>query len=534
MPVSPPAGVSLGLLWAERIVPLLPWVLPPVLGAVIGYVTNAIAIRMLFRPLKEIRLLGVRLPLTPGVIPRQRLQLADNIGQMVSRELLDEQSVRRHLSSAGFQDRIQVNIERFLGDLLSSPLAKLRLENRELLFSSLETFLSDGLHGFFSSRSFIHGVRTILARLVSGLADRRLEDVLGSAPISSFVRDRLLPALAAPDTRRRIGQSVRRWLEERSGSGESLGTIVPPELVSTVAQIARALMPSLFDAAFQWLGEDATREELNTRGKRLLREVLERLNVLQRFLISAGQFDRTLESRMPRIIDDAMAELRDYAYRPETMDRLQAVIFDGLERWRSRPPGAKQGIVNPEAAGAAVERMLAGLEDPAVRTRLTAGLERLLSRQGRRTLREILSRTLHLQEQDVVEFSATHVLEYLSRRETAKAIAAEVVGFSQRFVEENQDKTLGELLHVGAQLQERATAALTGQLIRIVDNRLPALIESFDVHELVVAKINNLDVGQVEKLLMIVIARHLKWINVFGALLGALIGFSQMILRLVT
>ena len=49
---------------------LLPWILPPVLGAIIGYVTNAIAIRMLFRPFNEIRVLGLRLPFTPGLIPR--------------------------------------------------------------------------------------------------------------------------------------------------------------------------------------------------------------------------------------------------------------------------------------------------------------------------------------------------------------------------------------------------------------------------------------------------------------------------------
>jgi uncharacterized membrane protein YheB (UPF0754 family) len=532
--VSGAEGLIAGAVWTQRIVPLLPWVLPPLLGAVIGYVTNAIAIRMLFRPLKEIRVLGVRLPLTPGVIPRQRYQLADNIAQMVSRELLDEESVRRQLTSAGFQDRIQVNIEQFLDDLLAKPLKGLRFENRELLFASIETFLSEGLYGFFSSKSFIHGVRTILGRVVGTLAGKRIDELLGSAPVESFVRDRILPALAEPDTRRRLGQSVRRWLEERAADGKAIGTVVPPELVKTAAGVFRALMPSLFDAAFRWLAEEETRAQLNERGKRLLRQVLERLNLLQRFLISAGQFDRTLESRMPQIIDDALAELRDYAYRSETMDQLQGVIADGLQRWRSRPSQGAFGPVNPAGAGAAVERLLQSLEDPAVRERAASGLERFFSKQGQRTVGELLSRTLRLQEQDVVEFSATHVLNYLSRRETTKAIAAEIVAFSRRFVEENQERTLGELLHVGPQFQEKVSTVLTGQLLRIVDARLPALIESFDVRELVVQKINNLDVAQVEKLLMIVIAKHLKWINIFGALLGAIIGFSQMVLRVVT
>jgi uncharacterized membrane protein YheB (UPF0754 family) len=518
---------------AARIVALLPWLLPPVLGAVIGYVTNAIAIRMLFRPLREIRVLGVRLPLTPGVIPRQRLQLADNIGQMVARELLDEQTVHRQLTSAGFQDRIRVNIEQFLSDLLASPLSRLRLEDRELLVSSVETFLEEALYGFFSSRSFIHGVRTIVGRLVGSLSGKRLEELLGSARLAGFLRDRLLPALGQPDVRRRLAHFLKRWLEERAAEERPIGSVVPAEAVHVAVRILRALMPSLFDAVFRWLDEEGTREELTVRGKRLLRQVLERLNLLQRFLISAGQFDRTLENRMPKIIEDALEELRDYAYRPETMDSLEKVVEEGLDRWRSTPSRRALGSLGPETAATAVERLLQGLEDPAIRERLASGIERLLSRQGRRTVGELLSRTLRVQEQEIVDFSTTQVLGYLSRRETSRAIAAEVVAFSKRFVEENQERTLRELFHVGPELQQKTGAILTAQLLRIVDARLPALIESFDVRELVVQKINNLDVAQVEKLLMMVIARHLKWINIFGALLGAIIGFSQMVLRLV-
>ena len=72
---------------------VLPWILPVVLGAVIGYITNAIAIKMLFRPLSEKRFLGIRIPFTPGIIPKQRYQLSDNIGEMVSNELITEEAL---------------------------------------------------------------------------------------------------------------------------------------------------------------------------------------------------------------------------------------------------------------------------------------------------------------------------------------------------------------------------------------------------------------------------------------------------------
>ena len=78
---------------------LLPWVLSPLLGAIIGYVTNALAIRMLFRPLEAKRIFGVRLPLTPGVIPKQRYVLADSIGEMVSEKLITEDALERQVDA---------------------------------------------------------------------------------------------------------------------------------------------------------------------------------------------------------------------------------------------------------------------------------------------------------------------------------------------------------------------------------------------------------------------------------------------------
>jgi uncharacterized membrane protein YheB (UPF0754 family) len=74
------------------------WLLPPIVGAGIGFLTNVLAIKMLFRPLEEVRIGrrrkngvlygGFRLPFTPGILPRGRARLAESIGSMVERELL--------------------------------------------------------------------------------------------------------------------------------------------------------------------------------------------------------------------------------------------------------------------------------------------------------------------------------------------------------------------------------------------------------------------------------------------------------------
>jgi uncharacterized membrane protein YheB (UPF0754 family) len=92
---------------------ILSWLVPPLIGALIGYITNAIAIKMLFRPLREIRIFagkrgrGLRLPFTPGILPRERRKLAASIGAMVERELLTPEIVRDRLRRAAVRESVR-------------------------------------------------------------------------------------------------------------------------------------------------------------------------------------------------------------------------------------------------------------------------------------------------------------------------------------------------------------------------------------------------------------------------------------------
>ena len=62
---------------------ILHYISGPVIGAVIGAFTNYLAIKMLFRPLKPVKIGRFTLPLTPGVIPRHQEALADALSNTV-------------------------------------------------------------------------------------------------------------------------------------------------------------------------------------------------------------------------------------------------------------------------------------------------------------------------------------------------------------------------------------------------------------------------------------------------------------------
>ena len=78
----------------------------PVIGGIIGYFTNYIAVKMLFYPRTEIRLFGHVLPFTPGAIPKGRKRLASAVGQAVSGTLLTKNDIERVLLSEEVKEHV--------------------------------------------------------------------------------------------------------------------------------------------------------------------------------------------------------------------------------------------------------------------------------------------------------------------------------------------------------------------------------------------------------------------------------------------
>ena len=94
-----------------ELIPYLTYATPPLLGAFIGYLTNRVAIRMLFRPLKRWKIGPLPLPMTPGVIPSKRHEFAANIGEMVGEHLLTSDEINNALKKATFQEHLYYLIE---------------------------------------------------------------------------------------------------------------------------------------------------------------------------------------------------------------------------------------------------------------------------------------------------------------------------------------------------------------------------------------------------------------------------------------
>lgn len=90
------------------------YVLAPVLGGIIGYITNDIAIRMLFRPHKAKYIMGVHIPFTPGIIPKEKGRIAEALGGVISENLMNKDVLERYLLSDDMVGKVRFAVEEFI------------------------------------------------------------------------------------------------------------------------------------------------------------------------------------------------------------------------------------------------------------------------------------------------------------------------------------------------------------------------------------------------------------------------------------
>ena len=92
----------------------LSFLVGPLVGGVIGYITNDVAIRMLFRPHQPKYVFGMHVPFTPGIIPKEKYRIAEAVGNSISDNLMNQEVLEKNLLSDEMIGKIVGTIDRFV------------------------------------------------------------------------------------------------------------------------------------------------------------------------------------------------------------------------------------------------------------------------------------------------------------------------------------------------------------------------------------------------------------------------------------
>ena len=536
---------------------ILNWVLPLVWGGLIGYLTNALAIRMLFRPLTRKYLFGIPVPLTPGIIPRRRGELARSIGRMVARDLLSTETLRERLDSEAFGRALQEQFRNVREAIARKPLADVAaavggagsvpgpagqtgapIDWPELVRRILEQML----RRLVGSRAFIYGVRSLVERLVDDLGARRLRDLVTAGQLARLVAGGVLPALTGSPVRVQVGNAVRHWLQRRRQENTPLHRLLTPDTVELLVALLQRNLPALLEALFAWLRGPEMRRQLEVRGRALVRDILDKLNVMQKMFVTVGQYDESLNQRMPAIVTDVIEQAETAAATGAVQEQIVAAARRAVTRWGERGVREVTGDTAEqldELVEHLVQRVfdaLAGAGAGAETSPVVRAVEGWYREQEAVTVAELAARYLGVQPAAVADVLSNLLLSALARPETAVRLAEQIPGMVSGALGDAAaagTATVQDVVSLAPDTALQLDRFLARRSIAFLSERLPSVMATVDVESMVVARVEALDPHAVEQLLLTVMARHLKWVKLFGAVIGAAIGVLMIVLQAV-
>lgn len=192
---------------------MIHYIIPPLIGALIGYCTNYIAVKMLFRPRREIRVLGHSLPFTPGAIPKNKPRLAKAVGKVVEETFFTEENIEGQFLSEESENMVEEALVR----AMDQPVAELgsSILGSENRYQHVTERLTE-----IASEQLLRDIRSseIIGEISGGCIDK-LADQLRNSMLGMFITDGFV------DTAKEMVQAeILREIDENGE--EMLGRVI--------------------------------------------------------------------------------------------------------------------------------------------------------------------------------------------------------------------------------------------------------------------------------------------------------------------
>lgn len=509
----------------------LVYILPPVIGAGIGLFTNWLAIKMLFRPLAERRVLGFRVPFTPGILPRERPRLSRSIGDAVAVDLLDEATIAGRLRSPAFRESLR---QAALG------LGRKALQTRPSdMASGLDRRMVDLLHeAALEALSGLATSETVSDSLIAGSA--AAIDASRDVPLSSLLdhaaATRIVGSLASPEGSERAASAMAgaivSALERAAAEGKSVSSFIDEDaLTSFSSRAIDAAYPVLTEAIDGILSEKAVVASMEKAGARIIRRSLDRFNSVQRFFIGLGQYDRAILDNMPATIADFSETVRSLLSEASTRKAIADRVTASISAFAERPLSSFAFMADEASVSAARESLAATLRSAFGAIDAEAAGSIVSGSLERGTIGGALERFPGLEDRigpAVARWAAGMFgRESASGSAAGRVAAAFFSAFSIRFGKEAASVPLGKTVALDDEALESLAVSASEGLAELAASESSSMLRSMDIRSLVVEKIDTLDMIDVERMILKVVDKELGAITIFGGILGAIIGIFQ-------
>jgi len=480
----------------------------PIVTGLVGYCTNWLAIKMLFRPHKK-RLLSFG---WQGVIPKNRGKLAGEIGTLVGDKLLRQDDIQSAFFSEQVQNKLERAVETELKNFLEKDFGTLEeiiektgLQSRVAISALLEALNSDGILD-----SFFNDIKLKISEGIFSLKVGELEQF--SDNIKAAVDGIMATGRIQSEAVNSISSSINNFVM----SGKSLADIIPDSLTGKTGQFSSFVTEKILASLDTAMADPATRKKISNKLIDLKNNHFEdgavdqvKLGVLNMFMS-----EDTIAELVDKYLPNLITSIKD---SDEVKGKISKSIDDYIKSLLAKPLFMHADAIGLEAlfqlrssVATAAQKTL-GSEQ--FSEKIAAMINDMIKKNSEKSLGDLLD-----------EFGLKSALtEKIDQKFTLDLhdIADGLSTLAGKFRVNNIYSVIPKKLFYGIKI------ALLNEINKIVEKNTPKILEAINFPKITEDRINSLDLYEVENLLFSFMQDSFRWINILGFILGFMFGAIQ-------
>ena len=491
------------------------YIIGALIGAVIGYITNWLAIKMLFRPREAKYIFGMKLPFTPGLIPKEKSRIANKVGETVGTHLLNSDSLSKALKDdkikAKFNEVAKEKINQVINSnsTLEESLKNTLGENYYALKGNMINNIAKTILESIQEEEFKNKVKFYIVDSIKERLNKEPEKIIDFINSNKF-REVIINTLGEEKTRDIIGKALLKEVKTLGKEDLTIEEVIPENIKPYIEEYVKSQKDTLVDIIKNLLRDN----EVSHKIKSAINDNIP--SIVSMFL--SGD---VIYGKLVSLVDKSLSEEENKEY---ICDAALAFVHESMKKKVSdviNNVGEEKLEVISDALGDKISKKLNTEENiDSIISKLNCKISSFNSYE------EIIKVLFNDYENILIDNIDSMISQIINNNQLSGEISKIIEKLFDKFLQ----NSLNDICYNKQNLENSIMSILDNLYNDFVENKSAKVLEIVDISSIVEEQINAFEVDYAEEIIIGIANKELKAITWLGALLGGILGILSPLL----
>ena len=491
------------------------YIIGALIGAVIGYITNWLAIKMLFRPREAKYIFGMKLPFTPGLIPKEKSRIANKVGETVGTHLLNSDSLSKALKDdkikAKFNEVAKEKINQIINSnsTLENSLKNTLGENYYALKGNMIDNIAKTILESIQEEEFKNKVKFYIVDSIKERLNKEPEKIIDFINSNKF-REVIINTLEEEKTRDIIGKALLKEVKTLGKEDLTIEEVIPENIKPYIEEYVKSQKDTFVDIIKNLLRDD----EVSHKIKSAINDNIP--SIVSMFL--SGD---VIYGKLVSLVDKSLSEEENKEY---ICDAALAFVHESMKKKVSdviNNVGEEKLEVISDALGDKISKKLNTEENiDSIISKLNCKISSFNSYE------EIIKVLFNDYENILIDNIDSMISQIVNNNQLYGEISKIIEKVFDKFLQ----NSLNDICYNKQNLENSIMSILDNLYNDFVENKSAKVLEIVDISSIVEEQINAFEVDYAEEIIIGIANKELKAITWLGALLGGILGILSPLL----